>query len=255
MEASGTSGMKASANGALNISVPDGWWVEAEELGENGWSIGRGEMYRDPDEQDRVESQALYEILEKEVVPLFYDRGRDGLPRRWVARMKSAIRTIGPVFNTNRMVQEYTERFYLPCTKRREELHRDGRARAKALAAWKQHIRHNWDKVRVVGTESGPTEGLPYGSSLQVTAEVVLGKLSTSDVTVEIYYGDTNGSDHVVDGKTMTMEFAKRLQDGVYRYEGAITCDKTGLQGFTVRVIPYHEDLAQKHETALVTWA
>jgi starch phosphorylase len=255
MEASGTSGMKASANGALNISVPDGWWVEAEGLGENGWSIGRGETYRDPDEQDRVESEALYEILEKEVVPLFYDRGRDGLPRHWVARMKNAIRTICPVFNTNRMVQEYTERFYLPCTARRAQLYSDGSARAKALAAWKQHIRRNWDKVRVASTESGPTEGLLYGSSLQVMAEVVLGKLSMEDVTVEIYYGDTNGSDHVIDGRTMRMECVKKLHDGVYRYEGAITCEKTGLQGFTVRVIPNHNDLAQKHETALVTWA
>ncbi len=255
MEASGTSGMKASANGALNISVPDGWWVEAENLGENGWSIGRGESYRDPDEQDRVESEALYEILEKEVVPLFYDRGRDGLPREWVGRMKSAIRTICPVFNTNRMVQEYTERFYLPCTIRRRELYSDGRARAKALAAWKQDIRRNWDKVRIASTDSGPTEGLPYGSSLQVMAEVVLGKLSKDDVTVEIYFGDTDGSAQVIHGKTVTMECAKKLHDGVYRYEGAITCEKTGLQGFTVRVIPSHDDLAQKHETALVTWA
>jgi len=122
MEASGTSGMKAAANGALNISIPDGWWCEAENLGPNGWSIGKGERYDSTEEQDLVESEALYEILEQEVVPMFYDRGSDGLPREWISRMKSAIRTICPVFNTYRMVQEYTDRFYIPWSSRRIEL-------------------------------------------------------------------------------------------------------------------------------------
>ena len=95
-----TSGMKSAANGGLNISIPDGWWCEAEGLGENGWSIGRGEMYENPDEQDVVESEMLYELLEQEIIPMFYERGTDDLPRRWVMRMKNAMRTINPVFNT-----------------------------------------------------------------------------------------------------------------------------------------------------------
>ena len=128
MEASGTSGMKAAVNGALNISIPDGWWCEAEILGENGWSIGKGEMYDTTEEQDRVESAALYEILEKEVVPMFYNRGRDGLPREWITRMKTAIRTISPVFNTYRMVEEYANRFYIPCCRRRQTLFVEDRA-------------------------------------------------------------------------------------------------------------------------------
>jgi starch phosphorylase len=255
MEASGTSGMKAAANGALNISVLDGWWCEAEGLGENGWSIGRGEAYPDQNEQDLVESEALYEILEKEIVPLFYDRSRDGLPRRWVARMKTAIRTICPVFNTSRMVQEYTERFYIPCTLRRAVLRADNRKRSLALTAWKQKVRQCWNKVHFTNLESGPRDKLPYGSSLQVTAELFLDTLTNQDLVVEIYYGDVDRNGNIPHGKTVTMECAKGLDNGVYRFEGAIPCDKTGQQGFTVRAIPSHEDLADKHETALITWA
>ncbi len=255
MEASGTSGMKAAANGALNISIPDGWWCEAEFLGENGWSIGKGEMYDSTEEQDVVESEALYMILEKEVVPVFYDRGRDGLPREWIARMKSAIRTICPVFNTYRMVQEYTDRAYIPCSRRKRELIDDKRARALALAHWKERIQANWPQVRFVNVDCGPTEGLPVGSSLQVTTEVFLGPLDSTDVTVEIYFGDVDPHGQIPLGRTMEMTCTKKLGNGTFRFEGAILCRETGQQGFTMRVIPYHTDLAEKHETALITWA
>jgi glycogen phosphorylase len=255
MEASGTSGMKAAANGGLNISVPDGWWCEAEGLGENGWSIGKGEMYGDPDEQDFIESEALYEILESEVVPMFYQRGRDGLPREWIKWMKNAIRTIGPVFNTNRMVQEYTDRFYLPATNRRNELRANNRERCNKLADWKELVAKHWAKVKVESVLASPTEGLAVGSQLTVTAEVRLGALKPDDVIVEIYYGDLNPLGEVIHGNTASMRFARKGDGAVAIFEGTITCDKTGQQGYTVRVIPSHPDLAQKHETMLIAWA
>jgi starch phosphorylase len=255
LEASGTSGMKAAANGVLNISIPDGWWCEAELLGENGWSIGRGETYDNPDEQDYVESQTLYEILEREVVPTFYDRGRDGLPRRWVERMKTAIRTICPVFNTHRMVEEYGELFYLPSTRRRNELRANDRERFRQLAAWKEKIRKSWDKVRFASVHSGPAESLPFGSSLSVTTEVFLHDLTPEDIIVEIYYGDVDAFGRLPAGKAIKMACAGKRDGGVYRFEGAVTCDKTGQLGFSLRVIPNHPDLAQKHETAMITWA
>lgn len=255
MEASGTSGMKASANGALNISVPDGWWCEAAVPGVNGWSIGLGETYDTIEEQDSVESQALYEIFEQEVVPTFYERGRDNLPREWIRRMKAAIRTICPVFNTYRMVQEYTDRFYLPCSMRRNELKRDQRKRARDLAAWKQRIVNSWPRVSVRRVQAGPHESLAWGSSLTVSAEVVLGDLAGADVTVEIYFGDLDADGQVNHGRAVEMSCVSEIEKGVFKYEGAIVCEKTGQQGFTVRVIPSHEDLAEKHETALISWA
>lgn len=255
MEASGTSGMKASANGALNISIPDGWWCEAEHLGPNGWSIGRGENYDSLEEQDRVESEMLYELLEKEVVPIFYERGTDDLPREWIRRMKSAIRTIGPVFNTYRMVQEYTDRCYIPSGQRRNVMRADGRKRSRALAAWKQRINALWPQVSINRVESGPSENLPVGTNLSVTAELHLGELTSTDVTVEVYYGQLNAEGQIVDGVSSEMTYVAGDKSAAPRFEGSIKCDRTGQLGFTVRVIPSHEDLAQKHETTLITWA
>ncbi|MCX5770473.1 MAG: alpha-glucan family phosphorylase [Candidatus Hydrogenedentes bacterium] len=255
MEASGTSGMKAASNGALNISVVDGWWGEAEILGENGWSIGRGESYTDPNEQDQVESEALYEILEKEVVPMFYDRGRDGLPRDWIHMMKTAIRTICPVFNTNRMVQEYANRFYIPAAIRRATLRADDRKRSKELTAWKQRVQGIWSNVRFTNVESGQTENLFFGSILEVTADLYLDTLKPEDVDAEIYYGDLDSLGRIPKGKTVPMECIQTLENNVYRFRGGVPCLKTGQQGLMVRAIPSHRDLATKHEMALITWA
>ncbi|GMU93274.1 MAG: alpha-1,4 glucan phosphorylase [Candidatus Hydrogenedentota bacterium] len=255
MEASGTSGMKAAANGVLNISVLDGWWCEAQALGEVGWSIGRGETYSSPDEQDVAESEMLYELLEREVAPTFYDRGRDGLPRQWIRIMKNAIGEISPVFNTHRMVQEYADRFYVPCTVRRNALRADQRIRSKALTEWKNKVRASWDKVHFLSVESGPTESLVYDSLLPVKADLFLDKLTEGDVTVEIYYGDVDSFGRIEAGKSVPMKCVERLDGSIYRFEGAIHCEKTGQQGFAVRAIPSHPDLRDKHETMLICWA
>ena len=255
LEASGTSGMKVAANGGLNISIPDGWWCEAEGLGENGWSIGRGELYDDPDEQDVVESEMLYELLEQEIVPMFYERSADDLPRRWVMRMKNAIRTINPVFNTHRMVQEYADRFYVPATQRRVFMKEDDRARSKALAEWKMKVRACWSQVRFTDFDSGPLDDLPYGSNLEVSVGLHLDQLTSSDVIVEAYYGTVDSYGRIHGGRHTPMLLDETASDGVYRFKGSIYCDKTGQQGFTVRVMPSHPDLADKHETALITWA
>lgn len=254
MEASGTSGMKVSANGGMNISIPDGWWCEAMPLGENGFSIGRGELYDDPNEQDQVESEMLYQLLEREIVPRFYDRGRDGLPREWIRMMKEAIKTIGPVFNTHRMVEEYTQRFYLPCASRRERFAADKRRRSQELATWKAAVQEAWPNVRVEHVSSGPTEDLPFGSELDVEATLNLGGLNTNDVCVEVYYGELDPSGQIVRGQASTMACVGSV-DGRHRYAGSIGCSKTGQLGFTVRVIPSHPDLAHKHETTLIQWA
>ncbi len=255
LEASGTSGMKAAANGALNISIPDGWWAEAELLGEHGWSIGHGERYEQTDEQDRVESEALYEIIERDITSLFYDRGGDGLPREWIRRMKSSIEHCLPVFNTHRMVSEYADRAYAPAMKRRMTLRENGRAGSKALADWKAKVRGEWPNVSVASVESGPTVGLVFGSDLKVTATVQLGSLTKEDVNVEVYYGSVDTYRQLKTGTALSMTCTDELGDGLYRYEGAVPCDKTGQLGFEVRITPKHKDLANPHELGLIAWA
>jgi starch phosphorylase len=152
------------------------------------------------------------------------------------------------------MVQEYTDRCYIPCAIRREELKEDKFARALALAAWKEKIRNAWNEVHFVSIDSGPTEGLPVGTSLQVTAEIFLGPLSSDDVLVEVYYGELDPNGAIAVGHTMETGCTKDFGNGTFRFEGSILCHETGQQGFTMRVIPSHPDLAEKHETALITW-
>lgn len=254
MEASGTSGMKAALNGGLNISIPDGWWCEAEHLGPNGWSIGRGESYENPEEQDWLESDLFYDLMENDIVPTYYDATRDRVPERWVAHMKSAIRTIAPFFNTHRMVSDYANQFYVPIAARRGALRADNWKEGRALADWKERVRANWAQVKFVGCESGPTEGLIFGGSLDVKAELQLGALTADDVLVEAYVGDVDHKAHIQEGQAIEMKL-ESAKDGRAHYTVQVPCAKTGQQGFAVRVLPRHRDLFQKHEMALVTWA
>ncbi|HYP62571.1 MAG TPA: alpha-glucan family phosphorylase, partial [Acidocella sp.] len=154
LEASGTSGMKACCNGGINMSILDGWWCEGYS-GDNGWAIGAGEEYTDLTYQDDVESRAIYDLLEQEIVPLFYNRSSDGLPRGWVSAMKRSISTICPVFNTNRMVQEYMERCYAPAHWRFGALAADHLKKAASLAQWRRNLTRGWPQVRVEAVDGG----------------------------------------------------------------------------------------------------
>jgi starch phosphorylase len=266
MEASGTSGMKVLANGGMNVSIPDGWWAEGYRPN-TGWSIGRGEEYSDPNYQDRVEAMALYDILEKEVVPLFYDRSSEGVPRAWIARIKSSMRILCPTFNTNRMVTEYAERFYFPASIRATKLSADNLSCASELVVWKHRVRAKWDQVKVQAvTSSGPEpqtapasadadsqETLSVGNMLHVAAEIHLGELLAEDVVVQAYHGPLDSNHQVTFGAGTLLVLADS-KDGVFRYEGDISCDTTGRQGFSVRVLPYHPDAALPHELNLITW-
>ncbi|MBN1917665.1 MAG: alpha-glucan family phosphorylase [Verrucomicrobia bacterium] len=254
MEASGTSGMKVTANGSVNMSIPDGWWVEGYN-NENGWTIGLGEDYGgDYNYQDDVESRAIYNMLEKEVVPMFYDRGADDLPRRWIDRMKSAMRTICSVFNTNRMVHEYVERSYVPAAKRYERLRDKDLAKARALAGYVEAARSEWPKLRIETVETDSVEELPVGSDLKVRARVRLGALAPDDVAVQIYEGLLDQDGNITDAEIVPMMPDKDGGDGVREFVGSIVCRTSGQHGFSVRIIPKHEDLASPFSTGLIVW-
>jgi len=251
-EASGTSGMKAAANGALNLSVLDGWWAEAYHP-DIGWAIGRGEVYEDRDYQDEVESNAIYSLLEKEIIPLFYNRGPDGLPRGWIARMKNAMGAVVPMYSSNRMVIEYMERLYRPADDRYQRLSADGFERARRLAEWKAYLRQQWPEVQIVGVETDGQGELTVGCELEVRASVKLGHLSPDDVSVETYEGALDTNQEIEHGRATPMTFV-RVEKGISLFVGKVRCQSSGLRGYTVRVLPRHEDLAHPFEPRLIVW-
>ncbi len=253
LEACGTSGMKALANGALNLSVLDGWWDEGYKR-DYGWAIGHGEVYNDTETQDEIESRDLYNLLEKEVVPLFYQKGGDNIPRGWVAKMRAGLRHLVPVFNSHRQVQEYNERYYIPCARRHEELRRSDLAGAKDLAVWRQKLMTGWQGVAVLETWSTDGQEALVGDRIEVVAKVRLGGLSPEDVSVEAYFGPLDHHGEFVERDTQVLDLVSSNGD-VFEFRNTIVTSKTGKFGYTVRVTPSLHRLENRFSMGLLTWA
>ncbi|MBN1285859.1 MAG: alpha-glucan family phosphorylase [Anaerolineae bacterium] len=253
-EASGTSGMKVVYNGGLNASIPDGWWAEAYDP-DVGWSIGAGEEYQDANEQDHIESRALYNLLENDIIPMFYNRGRDGLPREWIAKMKNALTMLAPYFNTHRMLHEYTNQFYIPSRDHYRTLTQPDFSRGKALAAWLERVRGAWPNVRVVRVDTPDDMQITVGDEIEIKATVELGALTPDDVDVELYHGplDTNGD--IASGDAIQMQYTGKSEETRYVFATPLKYDTSGARGMAVRVMPDHPDLADPRLTGLVHWA
>ncbi len=254
LEASGTSGMKVACNGGLNLSVLDGWWVEGHET-TNGWAIGHGEEYTDLTYQDDVESRAIYDLLEQEIVPLFYTRSSDGIPRGWLKMMKRTILSIGPVFSTGRMVAEYMEKCYAPSIDRFEKLTRGGLSRATKLARWREGMRRGWPKIRVENVEAKGADPMHVGAALEVRARVDLGPFAPDDVEVQLFHGVLDSMGDIANPESVTMEQdSAALRGNVWLFTGTIPCQTSGQHGYAVRVLPRHADLAHPFEPGLLCW-
>jgi len=256
--------MKAAMNGAMNVSTLDGWWCEGYTLN-GGWGIGAGEAYDDYDYQDKVESETIFNLFENEIVPLFYTRSGDNLPRAWIHRMKNSIKYITPRFNTHRMVAEYASRFYKPAAQMWQTFEESGMKKAKDLSGWKDRIRQEWNNVKVEDVDVQMRNGkgvVPMGSNttsvevgceLQISANVRLGKLKPKDVSVQIYHGIVDSWGNIDHGSVKHMTDTEQKENS-HLFTGTIRCTRSGKCGFAIRVIPRHEELAEVYEPGLITW-
>jgi len=253
-EASGTSGMKAAFNGALHLSTFDGWWAEGYSP-EIGWRIGHGEIYEDEEYGDEVEAQALYDLLEKDVIPLFYDRGRDGLPHGWIAKMKRSMANIGVHFNTHRMLTEYFEGLYLPAIEQHNRLKANNAEGAREVASWRAQVERAWPTVRIVSIESDAHDGISVRDEVTIHARIYLSELQPDDVTVQACLGNVAPDGALRDYYVIDMSSVGRDESGAYIYKVTTRFNNSGQNGYTVRVMPKRIEMPTIYLPGLVLWA
>jgi starch phosphorylase len=254
LEACGTSGMKAIPNGVLNLSTLDGWWEEGYDQS-YGWAIGRGETYEDQNLQDEVESRDIYNVLEREIIPVFYDRGLDNLPYGWLEKMKAAMFQLCPIFNSHRMVQDYSDQFYTSASRRYNDLSREDLKGAKELALWRDKIMTNWDQVRINKVNVQDGIPVPVLGRLRIGADIFLNQLDPEDVDVEIYFGPLSFKEEFTERQTVGMKATDSDGNGNHQFDGEIPCLHTGKYGFTIRIMPSRQKMETPYTTGLVIWA
>ncbi len=253
-EASGTSGMKVIYNGGLNCSILDGWWDEGYDPSV-GWAIGNGEEYPESEsaQQDYIESEALYDVLEYDIVPTFYTR-TGGIPRAWLTKIKNALKVLAPYFNTHRMVQEYTSIYYLPHYDRYMALTHPTLEAGLAYAAWREKLRTNWERVSVNDMQVSD-DHVRVGDPVKVLAKVYLGALTPNDVQVQVYYGALNTRGEINEGEAQEMDAVGKGEDGFYTFSAQVIYNTSGERGLSVRVLPKHAQLLTPFLPGIIRWA
>lgn len=256
LEASGTSGQKVCINGVINFSVLDGWWCEGYN-GKNGWAIGDGTYFENEYSQDNADSESICDVLEKQIIPMFYERNEKGVPVRWVKMMKESIKSLTYRFSTHRMLLEYMSGMYLPSMERTERVATDNYKLAAGLVDWKEHIEKNWSQVRIIAEKDRNMlrgRKMNSGESLSLSAVVYLGGIDPSDVKAELYYGRTTRDNAIANPQIVEMHMVEMQEPGVFRYSAEIALVEGGEYGYTFRVIPYNKDLINVSDMALVRW-
>jgi starch phosphorylase len=256
LEASGTSGMKLPPNGGLNLSVLDGWWCEGFN-GKNGWAIGAEISAGDAEFQNEVDASSLYQLLENQVIPLYYAKPDGKLPLAWLQLMRESIRSVTPVFNTHRMVKEYTENLYIPASKAHTAFSKDSWKAATEVSKWKAQMRKDWPEVQIsdVQVKNKDRQRIVVGDSLDVSVNVHLGPVDPKYVRVEACHGEAENDALRNPVVTTLAEAGRGGNNGDYIYEGSIPASESGTYGFSIRVIPTYPQLVQAHELRLIAWA
>jgi len=256
LEASGTSGQKVCINGIINFSVLDGWWCEGYN-GKNGWCIGDDTFYDNEHYQDNADSESIYNTLEKEIIPLFFDRNEKGIPEKWVAIMKESIKSNAALFSTHRMVQDYTTKYYLTSMNRVDKDMASNYQFSINLSDWKSHVEQLWPQVQILADKSAnqlKEMNSTSGENIKINATVYLGGLDPSSVKVQIYYGGIGKDNNIEDPEIIDMNLEGKTEEGTYIYSANIKLFEGGEYGYTFRVIPYHPDVINPFDMGLIRW-
>lgn len=250
MEASGTSGMKASLNGVMNLSVLDGWWAEGYSP-DVGWAIGGSEHYHDDAERDTVESEAICNLIEKEIAPLYYKRDENNIPSEWLKMMKNCIRKLAPQFSTHRMVIEYYERFYVNAHRFSKELSNNENLRA--VSYWRKRISDNWNKVNIVNISEKSNLEIRTSDKLTCSAKVWMGGLTPEEVSVEAYVGQVDHSGDIGRGEKVELKNISKEGDA-YIYSADLPTGRSGRKDFALRVLPKNDNIPHPYMPFHIKW-
>ena len=256
LEASGTSGQKVCINGIINFSVLDGWWCEGYN-GSNGWAIGDDTFYDNEYSQDNADSESIYETLEKQIVPLFYDRNDKDVPTKWVNVMKESIKSLTWQFSTHRMLQEYARKMYIPAMERVDRIVSENFEFIRNLTDWKNNIERNWPQVQIMAEKAMnmlQDQKSKSGDIINLSAMVSLGGIDPADVKVELYYGTINQNNIIENPQIAEMHITEKLDPGYYKYSADISLLEGGEYGYTFRIVPYTPDLINKFDPGMVRW-
>ncbi len=253
MEASGTSGEKASVNGVVNFSVLDGWWCEGYN-GVNGWTIGTNAQYDSYEEQDKADSNSLYHTLENKIIPAYYNQDKDGISKEWMSYMKNSIKSTGGKYSTSRMVSDYVNDLYMPLCNLKKEYF-DELQNVAEFTEWKKKVRNNWSKIKLVQDRNVDNARLVAGTQITVNCEVYLPNIEEENADIQVYFGQFLNNGTVRNVYTMTMnKIAENKEEHKYTYEATLDLKSGGNFGYTFRAMPKHKMLVDSENLDLIKW-
>lgn len=253
MEASGTSGQKAAVNGVINFSILDGWWAEGYNT-KNGWKIGDSIEYSDYESQDRADSQSIYDTLENKIIPMYYEKGKNGISEKWMQTMKESIMSNGGRYSTARMITDYVDNLYIPLCNLYDNYYSD-LGKVGELNSWKESLRNSWNDIEITQENNLDNITLDAGNNIEVRCKVKLSNINKDNIQAQVYYGKISENGTVDDISIIPMELEEADEENrIYTYKAKVNLVNGGNYGYTFRVMPKHEMILDSANLDLIKW-